>query len=125
MRLWDSVSILSLVRDVFAGSLEESTPLPLEGHIDAIGDITPRTHVRIYGVVSAIVVPPADAPERFDVEIDDGTGRCGVRWMGREHITGIDPGVRIEVEGFATGTAGRIVLFNPKYTIHGAKESEL
>lgn len=119
------MSIRSLVREVFAGSLEESAPLPLEGHIDAIADITPRTRVRLYAVVSAIVVPPVDAPERFDIELDDGTGRCSVRWMGREHITGIDPGVRIEVEGFATGTAGRIVLFNPQYTIHGAKESEL
>lgn len=81
--------------------------------------------MRVDGVVSAVVVQPVGAPARFEIEIDDGTGRLTARWMGRNHIAGIDTGTRIEVEGVASGPPANLVIYNPKYAIHGAKDSEL
>lgn len=119
------MGLIAALGRVFSGDESHAKSVALDGHVDKIGDLQPRTRVRVYGVVSAIVVPPVCSPARFDIEVDDGTGRINARWMGRENISGIDPGIKIELEGFATGQRRQLRLYNPRYTIHGAKDSEL
>lgn len=48
-----------------------------------------------------------------------GTGKDQVRlvWLGREHITGIEPGRVVQVEGRLSVQHGRPTIFNPRYDL--------
>nr|WP_183375304.1 OB-fold nucleic acid binding domain-containing protein [Helcobacillus sp. ACRRO] len=90
-----------------------------------IASIHGRDKVRLRGVISSLVVRPAHATPAVEVELFDGTGVITVFWLGREKITGIAPGVRLEVSGFAAVRGGLPVMYNPRYSILGADDEEL
>jgi hypothetical protein len=51
--------------------------------------------------------------------LDDGTGRLGLRWMGRRAVPGIVAGALVSVEGTVVEERGRPVLLNPIYEFCG------
>lgn len=83
-----------------------------------IGDAGDRGTVRIRGEVAALqVVPRAGAPS-LEVTVNDGTGRAVAVFTGRKRIGGLDPGRSVLVEGVARRQRGRLLLFNPAYTLY-------
>jgi hypothetical protein len=84
----------------------------------AISDIIPRTHVNVGGEVRSVrLVPRAGAPS-LEVAITDGRGTATAVFLGRHRITGIVPGRHIAVEGVAGKSGGRLLVFNPVYTLY-------
>lgn len=76
-----------------------------------------RERVHLRGTVQAITLSPEFDKGGLDVELDDGTGRITLVWMGRRLIPGIDVGRRIDVWGTLTISEGRRVIFNPAYQL--------
>lgn len=89
---------------------------------DEIGSITSRRRARCLGTVSSIVVQPVGRDPKLDVELHDGTGRLALVWLGRQSIAGIEPGTRLEVEGFVGLRGRKRLMYNPRYAIHGVKD---
>ena len=110
-----------------AESLRSDPPPDLRPPEDIvpIAEVHARTRARIYGVISAIVIPPAGAIAHFDIDVRDDTARLRARWMDRTFITGLTPGTRVCLEGFVTCHEGQPRMYNPRYSIHGLKDSEL
>jgi hypothetical protein len=50
-----------------------------------------------------------------EAELDDGTGQVTLRWVGRDHVPGVEAGTRLAVEGTVLDDRGRPVLLNPLY----------
>jgi hypothetical protein len=83
-----------------------------------INDITARTQVRVGGTVRSVrLVPRAGAPS-LEVAITDGRGTATAVFLGRHRIVGIVPGRHISVEGVAGRSRGRLLVFNPVYTLY-------
>jgi RecJ-like exonuclease len=76
-----------------------------------------RDRVHLRGTVQAITLSPEIDKGGLDVDLDDGTGRITLVWMGRRLIPGIDVGRRIDVWGTLTISEGRRVIFNPAYQL--------
>lgn len=84
-----------------------------------IAEADDRGWVTIRGEVAGLqVVPRAGAPS-LEVTVDDGSGRAVAVFTGRKRVGGLDPGRALQVEGMARREAGRLVLFNPSYTLLG------
>jgi hypothetical protein len=77
-----------------------------------------RQPVRVVGEVSRHrVVPRAGAPW-LEVTVTDGTGEIVAAFAGRRRVGGLDAGRSVVLEGVAHRAAnGKIVVFNPAYTL--------
>jgi len=73
--------------------------------------------IQVTGVVKSATVRPNTEVPTYEVEVFDGSGSLFVIWQGRKHVTGIEPGTRIEVEGRITFLSGKPCLHNPVYRI--------
>lgn len=84
-----------------------------------IGAISPRSRVKVSGVLQAVTYrPAADAPVLVG-RLFDGTGSVDLVWLGRRSIAGVSPGVHLEVEGMVVAGRTRPSIFNPAYEIIG------
>lgn len=92
---------------------------------DTVADITARRKVSLLGFVSSVVVHPRSAAPSVEVDITDGTGTITVVWLGREQISGIEPGTRLTVSGFAAVRGHHRVMYNPRYEILGRRGEEI
>jgi len=79
--------------------------------------------IQVTGVVKSATVRPNTQVPTYEVEVFDGSGSLTVIWQGRKHVTGVEPGTRIEVEGRITFLAGKPCLHNPVYKILSSEES--
>lgn len=84
---------------------------------DSVRDITERRKVSLTGFISSMVVHPRSAAATVEADLFDGTGTITLIWLGRESITGIDPGTRLAVTGFAARRGNHRVMYNPRYEI--------
>ncbi|MEY3515589.1 MAG: hypothetical protein RLY38_741 [Actinomycetota bacterium] len=73
--------------------------------------------IQVTGVVKSATVRPNTQVPTYEVEVFDGSGSLIVIWQGRKHVTGVEPGTRIEVEGRITFLSGKPCLHNPVYRI--------
>jgi len=73
--------------------------------------------IQVTGVVKSATVRPNTQVPTYEVEVFDGSGSLTVIWQGRKHVTGVEPGTRIEVEGRITFLSGKPCLHNPVYRI--------
>ncbi len=73
--------------------------------------------IQVTGVVKSVTVRPNTQVPTYEVEVFDGSGSLTVIWQGRKHVTGVEPGTRIEVEGRITFISGKPCLHNPVYKI--------
>jgi RecG-like helicase len=73
--------------------------------------------IQVTGVVKSATVRPNTQVPTYEVEVFDGSGSLTVIWQGRKHVTGVEPGTRIEVEGRITFISGKPCLHNPVYKI--------
>lgn len=50
--------------------------------------------------------------------VEDATGELTALFYGRTHITGLEPGARIRLQGMVSiGNDGRPTMFNPSYEL--------
>jgi len=84
---------------------------------DHIVDVRPRDHACVEGRIVAIRVEPHDAPPQFAAQVDDGTGRIDVIFMGRRAVPGIEPGAHVVVEGTVCAAQALPRIFNPAYQL--------
>jgi len=78
--------------------------------------------IQVTGVVKSATVRPNTQVPTYEVEVFDGSGSLTVIWQGRKHVTGVEPGARIEVEGRITFLSGKPCLHNPVYKILSSEE---
>lgn len=76
-----------------------------------------RQPVRIGGEVTGMQVVPRAGSPSLEVTVSDGSGRAIAVFTGRRHITGIEPGRGLLLEGVGRSEKGRVVLLNPAYTL--------
>ena len=80
--------------------------------------------VRIHGDIASVVLRPETTVQALEAEIDDGSGRLVIVWLGRSTIRGIEPGRGITIEGRVVQLNGVRMMHNPRYELapRGAAE---
>jgi hypothetical protein len=82
-----------------------------------IADSGDRERVLLRGTLSSVMLRPRGGVPALEAELDDGSGRLSLIWLGRRRIAGIAPGRRIQVEGRIGVQDGERVLWNPRYDL--------
>ena len=73
--------------------------------------------MRVSGAVRRVRASgPAGLPI-LRAELGGGADRVTVIWLGRSHITGIEPGRVLAVEGTLSQRGGRRIMYNPRYDL--------
>ena len=80
-----------------------------------ISEATPRTRVKIAGVVRRITVRPVEGFESLEAVLWDGTADVTAVWMGRRTIRGLSLGSRLVAEGALGKERGRLRIVNPTF----------
>lgn len=76
-----------------------------------------RTPVLLAGEIQGLqVVPHAGSPS-LEVTFSDGSARAVAVFTGRRKLAGVTCGRRVLVEGVGRDERGRLMVFNPAYTI--------
>lgn len=73
--------------------------------------------VRIHGDITSVILRPVTSTRALEAEIDDGTERLIIVWLGRTTIRGVEPGRAITIEGRVVRMDDRFMMFNPKYEL--------
>jgi hypothetical protein len=50
-------------------------------------------------------------------ELGGGADQITIVWLGRNRITGIEPGRVLAVEGMLSQRGGRKIMYNPRYDL--------
>ena len=73
--------------------------------------------MRVSGAVRRVRASgPAGLPI-LRAELGPGADRVTVIWLGRNHITGVEPGRVLAVEGTLSRQSGRRIMYNPRYDL--------
>ena len=76
-----------------------------------------RPRVRVSGAVRRVRASgPAGLP-MLRAELGGDADRITVIWLGRNRITGIEPGRVLAVEGMLSQQGGRRIMYNPRYDL--------
>lgn len=73
--------------------------------------------VRIAGEISSVILRPETTVAALEAEIDDGTARLRIVWLGRNAIRGIEPGRGIIIEGRVVERDDMRLMHNPRYEL--------
>ena len=85
--------------------------------IVAADQATGRPRVRVSGAVRRVRASgPAGLP-MLRAELGGGADRVTVIWLGRNRITGVEPGRVLAVEGTLSQQGGRRIMYNPRYDL--------
>jgi hypothetical protein len=85
--------------------------------VDATGSNGARPRVRITGSLGQVRAGAPGAPPMLRAELAGGRDAVTVIWLGRNRITGIEPGRALSVEGTLALRRGRPVIYNPRYEL--------
>jgi hypothetical protein len=92
--------------------------LRAEPHPDQPG----RARVRITGTVHTVRHARIGGMPALEAELQPpGRNRVGLVWLGRDAISGIEPGRTVAVEGRVAVRRGRDTLYNPRYELATAQ----
>lgn len=80
-----------------------------------IREATPRSKVKLAGVVRRITVRPIEGSESLEALVYDGTGEVRVVWMGRRSIKGLNLGTRLVVDGLLAEHQSELRIVNPTF----------
>lgn len=80
--------------------------------------------VRVGGDIASVILRPETTVQALEAEIDDGSARLVIVWLGRNSIRGIEPGRGIIIEGRVVRMGGVLMMHNPRYELlpRGAAE---
>lgn len=85
--------------------------------ITPIADVPERVPVRVGGEVRSQHRSSPEGRRFLRVEIADGSGSAMLVFTGRNRIRGIETGRAIVVEGVGRVEQGRLMIWNPAYTL--------
>ena len=85
--------------------------------MDATGSNGARPRVRMTGALGQVRAGAPGAPPMLRAELTGGRDAVTVIWLGRNRITGIEPGRALSVEGTLALRRGRPVIYNPRYEL--------
>mgnify|MGYP006270866913 CR=1 FL=1 len=73
--------------------------------------------VRVCGDITSVVFRPETTVAALEAEIEDGSGRLRIVWLGRASIRGIEPGRGIISEGRVVRSGDMLLMNNPRYEL--------
>jgi RecG-like helicase len=82
-----------------------------------IGSLSKPGRATVEGRVRAVEIRPAGESSVFACTVADSTGELTALFYGRQHIAGVEPGVRIRLTGAFGIRAGAPVMINPNYML--------
>jgi hypothetical protein len=82
-----------------------------------IAEVAYRQRARVAGRVKAMRVQPWAGVATLEITLVDDTGGIVIVFLGRKHVAGIAPGVRLVAEGMVGDHGGRLAMLNPDYRI--------
>lgn len=82
-----------------------------------VADCSPRQRVVLRGTISSVIVGRSSAGHGLEAELNDGSGKVRLVWMGREQIQGLTAGRVVKVSGRLCEHDGDLVMFNPGYEL--------
>jgi hypothetical protein len=95
---------------------EYEHPVPPAG-VDPIGGLTKPGRATVAGRVRSVEIRPAGESSVFACTVADSTGELTALFYGRQHIAGIEPGVKIKLTGAAGIRDGVPTMINPNYVL--------
>jgi amino acid transporter len=91
-------------------------PVPPPGAAP-IGSLNKPGKAIIVGRVRAVEIRPAGESSVFACTVVDSTGELTALFYGRQHIAGIEPGVKIRLSGAVGFKGGAPAMINPNYEL--------
>lgn len=82
-----------------------------------IGSLRPRTVAKVVGRVHSVTCVPWGDEPTLECTLVDETGKLTVAFLGRRELAGIEPSVRLAVEGRVAVRYGKLVMINPTYDL--------
>lgn len=82
-----------------------------------VTEYSDRDLVTLHGSLTAVTQRPHGGVCTLEAELDDGSGRLTLIWLGQRRIAGITPGRALKVSGRLSCDDGRRVLYNPRYEL--------
>ena len=100
-------------------TLEGPVVLPEEvpEGVTPIAEIAYRQRARVAGKVRSLRVQPWAGVATLECVLVDHTGGITLVFLGRKHVAGLAPGVRMVAEGMVGDQGGRLAILNPDYRI--------
>lgn len=77
----------------------------------------PRPRVRVTGAVRRVQASRPGGPPVLRAELGGGADAVTLVWLGRNRISGIEPGRTLAAEGTLSEQGGRKVMYNPRYDL--------
>jgi RecG-like helicase len=93
------------------------TPLHPSSGITPAGSAQWRQEVKLVGTIRSMRVQPRGGVPSLECTLVDETGGILVVFLGRRRIAGIEPGIRITVEGRVSDHHGKLAILNPIYQL--------
>jgi Amino acid permease len=91
-------------------------PVPTRG-CTPIGNLSKPGRVTVEGRVRTVEIRPVERNSVLAVEITDSTGELTALFYGRQHIAGVEPGVKIRMTGAFGIRGSRPFMINPTYEL--------
>jgi hypothetical protein len=85
--------------------------------VSRIADVAERRPARFGGEVRSQHRSAPGSRPSLSVTINDGTGAAVAVFTGRSRIDGIEAGRAVVLEGVARRDRGRLIVYNPAYTL--------
>jgi amino acid transporter len=85
--------------------------------VTPIAELSYRRRARVAGKVRSLRVQPWAGVATLECVLVDGTGGIVLVFLGRKHVAGLTPGVRMVAEGMVGDHGGRLAILNPDYRI--------
>lgn len=73
--------------------------------------------VTISGRLRNVLYTPRTTLPTLEADLYDGSGLVTLVWLGRRHISGIEPGRALTVRGRLAFREGQKVIYNPYYEL--------
>jgi amino acid transporter len=82
-----------------------------------ISEVAYRQRARVAGRIKSQRVQPWAGVATLECVIVDGTGGLNLVFLGRKHVAGLAPGVRLVADGMVGEHGGKLAILNPLYRI--------
>jgi hypothetical protein len=102
-----------------SATLEGPIVLPAEvpEGVTPVAEVAYRQRARVAGKVRSLRVQPWAGVATLECVLVDHTGGITLVFLGRKHVAGLAPGVRMVAEGMVGDHGGRLAILNPDYRI--------
>jgi hypothetical protein len=93
------------------------TPNGTANGVTSIAALEKARKATIEGRVSSVEIRPVENSCVFEATIADSTGSLTAMFYGRTHIPGLEPGVRLRLDGKVSSRSGGPAMINPAYQL--------